>query len=63
MVKHACSRAALTKLYDMSFTPHMIAGRAAGNFSGITLSDIHEDDGNFVPGTAVPASNSPFLKQ
>ena len=23
MAKHACARAALTKLYNMSFTPHM----------------------------------------
>ena len=56
MAKHACARAALTKLYNMSFTPHMTAGRATGSFSGISLPDGHNDEGELVPGTTVPAS-------
>ena len=39
MAKHACARAALTKLYNMSFTPHM-PGKILSTIPWITLRFI-----------------------
>jgi len=50
MAKHACARAALTKLYNMSFTPHM-PGRSVASSAEDNLT---KDD--IVPGTTVPES-------
>ena len=40
MAKHACARAALTKLYNMSFTPHMTAGYFTFSYSSEILKTI-----------------------
>ncbi len=51
LAKQACARAALTKLYNMSFTPHMSGG------SGNGAADIlGRGDQQLVPGTTVPVS-------
>ena len=40
MAKHACARAALTKLYNMSFTPHM-PGKIVSTMPLSTVYSFH----------------------